>query len=214
MPDLGPAHPAKEFLGPIRVDGRNTARHGRSRDPEPPVQLVQLAALSAMMDARGSARVAMKPRADASDFRTEAASDRPARASRQPLGACSSDSSRGADRGGSPSRRPASRSRRSSHHRRRLSFPGRRVVCPSVVRPSPPAAVSEHEGRLVSHIQVPAQCQRGVARDLFAEHRDGREIVAERHLVESEQRAAGDHGNLDERHKYEHDIPLPLISSY
>ena len=55
-----------------------------------------------------------------------------------------------------------------------------------------PQLMRQYEGRLVLHIKVPAQRQRGLALDLIAEDRGRGEIVAERHLVKREQRAAGD----------------------
>ena len=42
------------------------------------------------------------------------------------------------------------------------------------------------------HVEIAGQRQRRLALDLVAEDRDGREIVAQRQLVEGEQGAAGD----------------------
>ena len=51
--------------------------------------------------------------------------------------------------------------------------------------------VQEHEGALVGQAQIAGDRQRGLALDLVAEDRDGREIHAQRQLVRGEQRARG-----------------------
>ena len=52
--------------------------------------------------------------------------------------------------------------------------------------------VAENEGRLVSHFQIARERQGRLTFDLIAVDRDGREIGAQRKLMESEQRPRGE----------------------